>query len=73
MSVRFIHARHNCNDCNRLGPGFLFEDPEVCVSSAFVCRSCAAHVVSAWVLDAAVEAHKERALSWMAQVQEPRS
>ena len=69
MSVRYIHAHHNCLDCNRKGPGFLFEEPGVCVSSAFVCRSCAAHVVRASVLDAAVEAHKERALGWMAQVQ----
>jgi len=70
MSVRFVHSRRNCNDCNRLGPGFLFEDPGV-AWAAFVCRSCAAHVVRASVLDAAVVAHKERAMSWMAQVQEP--
>jgi hypothetical protein len=69
MPVRYTHAHHNCLDCNRKVPGFLFEEPGVCVSSSFVCHPCAARSVDASVLNAAVEAHKERALGWMAQVQ----
>ena len=62
-SFRYTHTHQECDDCNRKGPGFWFEDRGIPVY--FACQPCASYNVAGAVLRDAIESHKEKAFTRM--------